>query len=141
MGFSFSHSFKKDSTSAVGPKIPLSFVFFRTKYFAKWIVAVGRPMERKSILKLMTKLLSKSDEDMRQHMKYHFKNKCTKCKFVSESENELKLHDQSHHKEILVDIGNIKLDPDQPATFSCEKCDYKCTLNIALKKHEKKNHG
>ena len=83
----------------------------------------------------------KSDEDMRKHMKDHCKNKCTKCKFVSETENELKLHDQSHHKITMVDIGRIEPDSDQPATISCEKCDYKCTLNIAMKNHEKKKHG
>ena len=82
----------------------------------------------------------RSDEDMRQHMEVHGKNKCTKCEFVSETKKELQLHDQSHHKDTIADIGNTELDPSQPDMISCEKCDYKCKLKIALKKHEKKRH-
>ena len=57
---------------------------------------------------------------------------CNKCEYVANDKSELKIHMQSMHQSIKIDLnaGQIK----------CNTCSYKCNLNIKMKKHKEKHH-
>ena len=59
---------------------------------------------------------------------------CKKCNFVSNDESEIRVHNQTIHTEVRINIesgNNIK----------CDQCQYVCKYNIQLKKHMKNVHG
>ena len=60
---------------------------------------------------------------------------CCKCDFKSLNLNDLNAHTQSTHMSMKVNI-----DADDQTIIVCNKCDYKCRLNIQLKKHTTKKH-
>ena len=54
-------------------------------------------------------------------------NKCQDCDFVTSTKRDLKSHIQMSHKTLKVDLKD-KIE------LPCDKCDFKCYLNIQLKK-------
>ena len=60
---------------------------------------------------------------------------CQKCDFITMNKDEIKEHIQTIHSEIKV---NLKIEDQN--VISCDECDYKCRLNIQLKKHMKNKH-
>ena len=62
-------------------------------------------------------------------------SKCHKCDFLSVNPTELNVHIQFNHMSPKVNINS-----EDQTIITCEQCDYKCTLNIMLKKHIKKEH-
>ena len=70
-------------------------------------------------------------------MKNHGKDKCCfkciKCEIIFSTEGDLRQHEQSVHKEV-----QVILEKHTPTPIRCTKCEYKCTLNIQLKKHTTK---
>ena len=60
---------------------------------------------------------------------------CSKCEFASTSTSMLEQHIQTIHNSI-----RIRLSSNDKKVLSCELCDYKCILNIQLKKHQTKFH-
>ena len=60
---------------------------------------------------------------------------CEKCKFHSQTENELNMHFQTTHMITKVVVGS-----DNQELVGCNVCEYKCKLNIQLKKHKKLKH-
>ena len=72
------------------------------------------------------------------HMTSHeltLDSKCEICNFTTRDESELKTHIQSIHKIVKVDLN----DEDQNV-IKCNKCEYKCKLNIQYKKHMNLKH-
>ena len=70
--------------------------------------------------------------------KNHVKKKygCQCCKFETDSQENQAIHNQVEHQNLRVDIekkGQIEI--------FCDQCEYKCRLNIQLKKHKKNNHN
>ena len=61
--------------------------------------------------------------------------KCEKCEFTTIDEPILKSHIQTTHKVIKIDMKVT-----EPIEFKCDECEYKCKLNIQLKKHKKSVH-
>ena len=55
---------------------------------------------------------------------------CSKCDFVTNDESQFEMHYQLKHKRV-----HVELQPDDLNFISCKECDYKCRLNIQLKKH------
>ena len=63
------------------------------------------------------------------------KIKCESCDFEGRSPEEINGHAQIEHKTAKVDIdGKDQID------IMCDQCEYKCRLNIQLKKHKKTSH-
>ena len=64
------------------------------------------------------------------------KFKCQECDYTSIDETAFNNHKQTKHMSLKVDI-NIK---DQ-VVIKCDHCDFKCRLNIQLRKHIQSTHG
>ena len=60
---------------------------------------------------------------------------CKQCEYVPESENSLKVHLQTVHQQVKVNLEQT------PISMSCGICDYECDLNIKMKKHMKSQHN
>ena len=61
--------------------------------------------------------------------------KCKKCDFIGQTQKDLNTHIQSIHMLTMVNIGTT----DQ-IILACDICEYKCKLNIQLKRHMKIKH-
>ena len=57
---------------------------------------------------------------------------CECCNYETDSDESLNANKQTEHKMLKVDITK----KDQ-VVVTCEQCDYKCRLNIQMKKHTK----
>ena len=60
---------------------------------------------------------------------------CQLCEFKGKSKANLEKHIQIHHKTAKVDIK-----ANDQIIFSCNICEYTCSLNIKLKRHMKTKH-
>ena len=60
---------------------------------------------------------------------------CSVCEYSTENDAELKVHIQTKHKATKVQITL-----EDQKIIKCEKCDFKCILNIQMKKHILKKH-
>ena len=60
-----------------------------------------------------------------------------KCKLTFEDQVAFNEHIQRKHMNVQVNVNVQSTD----VLFLCEKCDYKCKLSIALKKHIRKEHA
>ena len=60
---------------------------------------------------------------------------CDQCNFTTSSLEDLDIHKQVKHKSTKVNI-----DIQDQIVIKCDKCDYKCRLNIQLRKHMEKHH-
>ena len=67
------------------------------------------------------------------HLKPRFK--CEDCHHETNHHEELNIHIQVEHKTLKVEI-QIKDQLEIP----CDQCEYKCRLNIQLKKHKRTCH-
>ena len=56
--------------------------------------------------------------------------KCKLCEFVSTNKEDFKLHTQVEHKHVQVVISK-----EDMVEIKCDECEYKCHLNIQLRKH------
>ena len=63
------------------------------------------------------------------------KIKCEKCDYESTSKDEIDSHIQLEHEITRVDISS-----EEQLFLNCDQCEYKCGLNIKLKKHKQKCH-
>ena len=82
-----------------------------------------------------------TEDEIKNHMKEHLTFKCNNCQFISETENELKRHNQIIHQITKIRVDKITPENDMGANeIVCEKCEYKCKLNIQLKNHKKRKH-
>ena len=61
--------------------------------------------------------------------------KCDKCDFLGECEPVFLIHQQTHHLSTKV---NIEI-ADQKVIV-CSVCEYRCRLNIQIKKHTESKH-
>ena len=59
--------------------------------------------------------------------------KCNRCDFLTQTEAFLNSHIQTNHKVLKVNI-------DERIELPCDQCNYKCYLNIQLKKHKNAVH-
>ena len=59
--------------------------------------------------------------------------KCKRCDYTSNHESDIKIHTQTLHTEVRINIesGN---------TIKCNKCQFTCKYNIQMKKHMKSIH-
>jgi hypothetical protein len=57
-------------------------------------------------------------------------HKCKKCEFQSVNISKLNEHRQVDHMVVKINIGKA-----EQFIIKCDQCDYKCRLNIQLKKH------
>ena len=67
----------------------------------------------------------------------HTKNeiKCQLCEHTSTNKEDFKVHTQTEHKQVQVVISK-----EDMVEVKCDECEYKCTLNIQLKKHKSIKH-
>ena len=61
--------------------------------------------------------------------------KCEKCDFVTTNKEEIKVHMQTTHSDIKVDLRI-----EDQNVIICDECGYKCRLNIQYKNHKKNKH-
>ena len=82
-----------------------------------------------------------SEEEIAHHMENTHMFNCKKCQFISNQEEDLKTHDQAIHQVTKIDIETISLEKhEEVKKVACEKCEYKCKLNIELRNHKKRKH-
>ena len=62
-------------------------------------------------------------------------SKCKSCDYISDTKDDLINHNQVIHKILKVDLG-----AKDRIEMQCDECQYKCLLNIHLKKHKKAVH-
>ena len=60
---------------------------------------------------------------------------CNKCDFHTTDIKELNVHHQTTHMRMKVNVNTV-----EQTSIACDQCDYKCGLNIQLKKHMKMKH-
>ena len=60
---------------------------------------------------------------------------CKFCDFLPRTSDDLVTHTQTSHKTLKVDLKF-----NDQISLSCNLCEYKCSLNIQLKKHKNKKH-
>ena len=63
------------------------------------------------------------------------KIKCNFCELVLDSSDSAAVHTQTEHKQLEVVISK-----EDMVTIKCDECEYKCTLNMQLRKHKNKKH-
>ena len=61
---------------------------------------------------------------------------CEACEFVASTNMEFEMHMKAYHMKLRVEIKY-----DDQKVLPCNECDYKCLLNIQLKKHKEKKHS
>ena len=79
-----------------------------------------------------------NDEDpITNHPMHHGKkHECQKCEFVISDENQLMTHNQLEHE-----ISTVDIQAGDPVAIYCDKCEYRCHLNIQLRNHMKQHHN
>ena len=79
------------------------------------------------------------EEIVSHQLEYHTNtlgiHKCGKCDYKTIKRSNIDIHQQTNHQNLKVDI-----DVRDQVQIQCDQCDYKCTLNIKLKKHKKRVH-
>ena len=82
---------------------------------------------------------SETQEEMENHMKNTHKKvtllSCDLCHFTVDTKENMDRHIQTIHMTAKVDIKT-----KEQIVLSCDLCDYKCSLNIKLKKHKLAKH-
>ena len=84
--------------------------------------------------------LKKHMED--NHLIITFYN-CTTCEFKSTILKEFKIHVDTFHSRVQVDMSRIpgdKMSEEVSKTLGCSQCNYRCKYNIQLKKHNLAKH-
>ena len=61
---------------------------------------------------------------------------CLKCNYTCDSEGDLKIHTQTIHEDVRV---NIQIE-QKLRKIKCSKCEYECRYNKQLEKHIKDKH-
>ena len=61
--------------------------------------------------------------------------KCNLCELVFDSNENIAVHTQTEHKQAQVVISK-----EDMVKIECDECEYKCTLNIQLRKHKNRKH-
>ena len=82
--------------------------------------------------------LSSKTDLMQHNPPPHIDNnefKCDKCGFISNTESENKIHEQTIHK-----LNRVDLEVADQNTIKCDQCEYKCRYVIQFKKHVEKYH-